>query len=286
MINLDKGTMIRVLLVVCLMSVGLFLDFNRNKNVASSQQLLINKLNLEKNIEIIQSKQKDVTGDKVKDKVLLTGVRVEPKSVFFNNVTVVVKNGQTNHYIKATYKDLSGYEPQLIVKDFSGDQIADVMVKAPTGGSGGIVNHLIATFKKDKAQVIFDNKDNKGIKVTGQFVPDFKAKLKFKRLDKQVTLDLSFNREKYIKDRIYNQQGMMIKRKLVRPYSYPYGKLEVVDYNHDGTYELKGYQKVVGVYGADVISELESICSYEEENWELKELQYSNYLRKYNPDFQ
>ena len=284
-INWDQSKIIKSLLIISLILVGVFLDYNRNIDVASSHSSLINELNLEENIEIIESEKKDVTGDQVEDKILLTGIRADKNSVFFDHLTVVVRDGKKDEYLKATYKNFSGYEPKLMLKDFSGDQIADVMVKSRTGGSGGIVDHLIATFSEGESKVIFDSQDNKGIEVTGQFLPNFKAKLEFKNHNKQVTLDLSFNREKYIKNKIYNQQGLMIKRKLIRPYSYPFGKLEVIDYNRDGTYELKGYQKVVGAYGADKISELKTIWRYEEEDWQLEELQYSNYLLKYKPDF-
>ena len=71
----------------------------------------------------------------------------------------------------------------------------------------------------------------------------------------------------------------MIQIDLVRPHSYPFSNLEVIDYNQDGKYELRGIQKIIGAYGADTISEVESVWSYEE-GWNILEVNYTTYLKK------
>lgn len=70
------------------------------------------ELALEENAEIVETTAADLTGDGTKDKVILLG-----------------------------------NEPEVLLKDFTGDEIAEVMVAANSGGSGGVYYHLIATFK-------------------------------------------------------------------------------------------------------------------------------------------
>ena len=83
-----------------------------------------------------------------------------------------------------------------------------------------------------------------------------------------------------IKENIYNKKGDMIEIDLVRPYSYPFSSLKPIDYNQDGIYELRGVQRVVGAYGADNISEVESIWTYKKDNWNTLNVSYKTYLKK------
>ncbi|MFO7819856.1 MAG: hypothetical protein R6V17_06410 [Halanaerobacter sp.] len=263
--------------LVIIFAAGILLPSNLVLASSIEKEELIRELDLKENTEIIQIKDHDVTGDGSKDRVFLTGVK--QSSRFFDHLRVSIKQKETKEYTKASCQDFSGYEPQLQLKDFSGDQVADIMIKAPTGGSGGIVNHLIVSFKDAQPEVIFDEEDNQGVAVTGQFLPGFRTRLEFKEIAKEVVFDLNFKKERYIKDKIYNSEGQLVKRKLIRPDSYPFNNLTAIDLDQDGTYELKGYQKVVGAYGADMISRLESNWDYQDGEWRLIDLIYSSYTK-------
>lgn len=234
------------------------------------------------NLEFIESKVVDVTGDGNKDNVLLLGSKLDRgDSPFRENLMIVVQESKSKKYLKATYENFTGYEPNLIIREFTGDNIADVMVVANSGGSGGIYHHLIASFKDNEVEVIFDKKNNKGLKVSGQFIPNFKAELEFLDLNKKALIDISANKREYLKLQIYNQNGDLVKKRIIRPYSHPFSKLEPVDYNNDGQYELKGIQRIVGANNSDTISGLESIWTYEDNKWKLVEASYNTFLLKY-----
>lgn len=53
-----------------------------------------------------------------------------------------------------------------------------------------------------------------------------------------------------------------------------------IDYNGDGTYEICGYQRIIGSCNADTISEVESLWKYENGKWKISTLQYSTFLIK------
>ncbi|WP_018249866.1 hypothetical protein [Orenia marismortui] len=249
------------------------------------KKALLAQLNLGEQTEIIESKAVDVTGDGNKDNVILLGSKLDDnKSTFRDSLLIIVQESKKQKYLKATYDNFSGYEPKLTIKELTGDKVADVMVSANSGGSGGIYHHLIASFKDGKAKVIFDADNNQGVKVSGQFIPNFKAKLNFIDLQKESILDISINKENYIKQKIYDKKGNLIKRILIRPYANPFSKLETVDYDHDGKYELKGIQQIVGSSNSDKISKIESIWSYHNNKWILKEVSYNTFLLKYSID--
>lgn len=282
MITGGKRFFLLLTMGLILVLVGCSQGSDQQDNLSIDQKALIMKLNLKENAEIILVKSVDVTGDGVKDRIVLIGERIDEQSKFFDNLIVGVQDGKSEEYSKATYQNFSGYEPEMIFKDFSGDKIKDVMVTADAGGSGNVANHLIASFKDNKPKVIFDEKNNKGVTVSGSFIQEFKARLKFEDIKKEGVLDLSANREEYIKQNIYNKDGQLVNKMKITPYSNYFSNLEAIDYNGDGKYELKGYQKVVGAYNADKISELKSIWEYQDGKWNLKELQYSTFLLRYN----
>ncbi|TDX46769.1 hypothetical protein [Orenia marismortui] len=270
-----------ILIIMALTSCSQEKRSNNQLNI--DKKALLTQLNLGEQTEIIESKAVDVTGDGNKDNVILLGAKSDDsKSSFRDNLLIIVQESKSKKYLKATYNNFSGYEPKLTIKELTGDKVADVMVSANSGGSIGIYHHLIASFKAGKAKVIFDANNNQGVKVSGQFIPNFKAKLNFIDLQKESLLDISINKENYIKQKIYDKKGNLIKRILIRPYANPFSKLETVDYDHDGQYELKGIQQIVGSSNSDEISKIESIWSYHNNKWILKEVSYDTFLLKYS----
>ncbi|QZY54858.1 VCBS repeat-containing protein [Crassaminicella profunda] len=245
------------------------------------EKFTISELNMGNKAYIIDYKEADVTGDTTKDKVILVGSKeFSPEEIFVDPLTVVVQDGKTKKYSKATYEGFCGYidDKPLFIGDFTGDQVKDVMVTAATGGSGGITNHMIVTFKDNKPEIIFDEKDNKGIEIEGKYIDGFKADITIKNIDKKILLDLSANKENYIESGIYDKSGKLLEK--TEPFMGPFSLLKPIDYNCDGIYELKGGQRIAGTCNADTLSFIDSIFKYENSNWKVQELQYSTYLVK------
>lgn len=232
------------------------------------------------NIYVIDLEKADVTGDSLKDRVILVGNKIHgSEDIFADDLKIVVEDGKSDNYYQASYESFAGYEAKLFLGDFTGDKVKDVMVNAPTGGSGGIVNHLIASFKDGNSRILFSAKDNKGVEVAGEFLDNYKVKLSVLNLPgdkKEIIIDQSEKKELYIKQNIYNSQGELIKK--IKPYSYPFSSLEAVDYNLDGVFELRGDQRVVGAYGADGVAFVHSLWKYQDSDWNLKQLYFYKLL--------
>ncbi|MBM7854023.1 hypothetical protein JOC37_000395 [Desulfohalotomaculum tongense] len=228
---------------------------------------------------VVDYKSEDVTGDNIKDNVILVGTK-EISDIFCDTLTVVVQDGKTKEYSKATYENFSGYqdEEMLFIGDFDGDKVKDVMVSAPTGGSGGVVEHMIAAFKDNKPHIIFTDKENTGVDIAGKYIDGYKVEIEFKNLNKKIALDVSANKKSYKEEGIYNDNGKLLKE--LKPWINPFSKLEAIEYDGDGTFELRGYQKIAGSCNADTISYVESILKFENNKWNTKEIQYSTFLVK------
>ncbi|HMA60337.1 MAG TPA: hypothetical protein VKN64_08605 [Halanaerobiales bacterium] len=242
---------------------------------------LITELNLDRNIEIIDKRFIDLTGDGIKEQVFLIGQRpAGPDSLFYAPLKVIVYDIYKKEFYVNSYDNFNGYEPQMAFYDFTGDQIKDIFIEANTGGSGGIYKHLIATVLDNDLKIIFNESHNKPLHMAGNYEDNFKTILRINEIDKNLRLDLSFNRNKYVQEGIYNSNGTL--QREIQPYTYPFGQLKPVDYDLDQTMELKGIQRIVGAYGADTIGHLETILNYDG-SWEILEVQISTYLKKYDP---
>jgi len=276
------------LVVLILVIIGGYLfvnsDFNNNESEIVNKKKQIedidlSEFNLDKNFNVIDVQISNISKTASKDKIILAGKNPQESDIYWDEIIIILKNENDDILIKEKLQNFTGYEPKMILKDITGNNTKDIFLKAASGGSGGIYFHRVITLKQNELKVIFDEDNNKGIEVVGYFDDGFKANLMFKNLNKRVKLDISANQNEYIEQDIYNKDGKMIKIDLVRPYSYPFGHLELIDYNHDGKYELRGIQRIIGAYGADTISEVESVWSYEEENWNTMHVNYKTYLK-------
>lgn len=233
---------------------------------------------LENNQYIIDEQKADVTGNGYKDTVYLIGEKTSSSSIYIDNMVLkIIVGGNTGKVIEVDLGNLSGYDGKLFLGDFTGDKIADIMVSAATGGSGGIIENRIATINSYyTGRLIFNSNNNLGLNFNGRFIDGFKADLKEVNYDLGMIVDLLAFKDEYIRDKIYNEYGKVLKN--VEPWTESYSKLEPIDYDGDGTYELQGYQAISGVYHANRISNVESTWKYGNGKWNLIRAQYSTFM--------
>lgn len=241
------------------------------------------ELKLAKNTYVIDQKTADVNGDKKDDVVYLIGEKEKADDIYSSNMNIVVKDGKSGAYSQTDIKELGGYEGELTLVDFTGDHVADAFVKTATGGSGGVYSHVIATFENNKPAVIFGEKENEGIRYEGKFVDGFKVEGQGSHLDKPLTLDVSANQDVYVAAKLYNKAGKVQPTEdAVSVFSYPFGSLTPVDMDANGTFELVGEQRLVGMNNTDTVSRINSVWGYQGDGkWNPWEVEYSTFLKKH-----
>ncbi len=228
---------------------------------------------------VLDKRIADLTGDQVDEEIYLAGQRDKNNDNYCTQLQVIVINGKSKHRQTVSLSNLGGYQPKLLVGDFNGDKVSDVLIAVPAGGSGGLVNYRIISLHGTNAAVIFDHVHNSGVKFHGKLLSGFKAELINDNTGKTVVIDISSNKSRYIEEKIYDEQGGILRQ--VQPYAYPFSLLEAIDIDHDGTYELRGYQRIIGAYGADTISNVVSVWRYSNVGWEPIQIEVSSFLVKF-----
>lgn len=236
-----------------------------------------NKLSLD--TYIIDQKIADVTGDQSEDQIYLIGHKSSKEAIYADHLTLLVEDGATKKIITADLENLGGYQGKLFTGDFTGNKIADVMVSVPTGGSGGMVDHRILSFQNGQPVMIFNQENNRGIPLTGEFIDGFKAQLGNEEYGIHTMIDLQSKKELYMTSKIYDGDGKVLKD--VKPISYPLSSLEPVDLDRNGVYELRGIQRIIGAYGADGIGHVYSDWKYENNKWALQHIEITAFVQSF-----
>lgn len=131
------------------------------------QKIRVPELKLKENTYVLDYKPSDINGDSVKDKVILVGTKEKNDGkldAYASDLSVIVQDGKTKKYVKYdwVYKGTDGKlygeigrEPNLIIGDYTGNKVDDIIVTAPQGGNGGDVDHLILTWEGNKLKAVF-----------------------------------------------------------------------------------------------------------------------------------
>nr|WP_169717891.1 hypothetical protein [Sporomusa silvacetica] len=217
----------------------------------------------------------NITSDGKPRDILLIGRKPNANSNFTDDLSLLVRDETSPNAVTVKLPNVGGYDSKLFVGEFDGDKINDVFVTIPTGGSGGIMEHRIVTFSGEP-KVIFGSSENKGIVAAGRFVDGFKFELRERSTERTVAIDLISKMNTYVKANLYDTTG-----KLLRQQSgsvNPFGELTPVDIGRDGTYELRGQQRITGMYNADTVGYIYSIWKYENSVWIPKQIEASSVL--------
>ncbi|WP_253298314.1 hypothetical protein [Paenibacillus sp. MSJ-34] len=137
--------------------------------VKIGQKLIVPELELKENTYVLDYKKSDVNGDSVKDNVILAGTKemIDGKlDAYASDLSIIVQDGKTRKYVQydwktkgidGTWNGAFGREPNLIIGDYTGNKVDDMIVTAPQGGNGGYVNHLVVAWEENKLKAVFDD---------------------------------------------------------------------------------------------------------------------------------
>lgn len=200
------------------------------------------------NLGIVSSAQGDVNGDGIPDNVYLTGTR-STDSPFTENITLIIQDGRTGRFFMVPLSENSGYNPSLLLEDFTGEGAADILISIATGGSGGIMYYYIYSFINNTVKLIFDfNVYNEYYKYDVTYKDNYKVELASKENSQRYIIDISNKGDEYLNE-IYDENGRL--KNSISGFVNPLSGLYPVDFDSNGVYELLAYEKIAGRYNAD-----------------------------------
>lgn len=227
-------------------------------------------INLPADYYILDTREADVTGDGITDTIYLAGHKVQTNASYTDDLNITVENGADKSLIIFPLDAVSGYQSSLFAGDFTGDQIADVYVETASGGSGGWSYHNIVSFYGAEPKEIFGSKENVAANVTGKFVDGWTVALTNHTDGKTLSVGVKERRQDYLRLGIYDTKGKVQRETQIM--SAPFSRLEPIDLDHDGVFELKGIQSLSGAYRADRLADVETIFKYMGAAWQSESM--------------
>lgn len=209
---------------------------------------------------VIDSRQADVNGDGVMDRVILKGNKPEQGSSLTNNISVCVEDGQSGQTVCATPPFNEGYNPSLYLGDFTYGRGRDILVRTESGGSGGYIYAYVYSYKGGRLVKVFDSEEyNAANQYNVVFGNNYMVEVTRTGSNQKYTVDLSQRKAEY--SDIYDQNGRLIKP--VTGGVLGLGRLEPMDVDNDGHSELVAYQRIIGRYNADTLGYIKSTLRWD-----------------------
>ncbi len=218
--------------------------------------------------EVIESGEADLLGRGTPQQVQLVGRKAD-FGTFYRDVYLNIFDGETLVASQPLDK-MSGYygvRKALFFGDFTGDQVPEVFVSLATGGSGGLINYRLVTWRDEQGVLLFGAAQNRGLSCTLTSADDWRLQVRTEQGGATLQLDGVVRRAEYRRLGYFDEQGKVLKP--LPAFVAPFGWLEPEDRDGDGHYMLRGWQQLSGAYRADQIGWLESVWRYEHDAWTI-----------------
>jgi uncharacterized membrane protein len=220
---------------------------------------------------VLDRETADVTGDGLADAIFLIGAKDTADAIYSREILLVIQDPSTSHL--ATFPPgpvAEGYEGGLVLGDFDCDGVADVLTALPTGGSGGMTNYCVLSFKSRFPVVVFEQEElSRGVPFSVNFQDGFAVSVFNAELLSTTRLSVRSSREEYLEAGVYGEAGELLRKTMGM--ANPYSLLHARDIDGDDCLELIGFQRIWGLYQADTLGYARSVWDWSGDEWELAE---------------
>jgi hypothetical protein len=219
-----------------------------------------------RNSEIIFSTRGDVNGDGIIENVYLTGVRT-PQSAFVQNITLLIQDGVTGRYNQIPLESNAGYNPTIILRDFTGDGVKGILVSIASGGSGGTMYYYVYSYLRNIPRLLFDYKEfNEKYKYNVEFKDYYVVEITSLADNTKFRIDISYKGPEYLNE-IYDAEGRL--REPIEGFVNPISGLYPIDFAANGVHELMAFQRIAGRYNADSLGFIQTILKQTDNRFDL-----------------
>lgn len=209
--------------------------------------------------EILLEEKADISGDGKPETITLKGIPYEEGAAYLKEIFMRI----TGSNGKSVQVELDGgYGPDVAFVDLNHDGIEDMLISIPSGGSGGMTNYSIFTFKDFQLKEMTSPDP---LTITSQFLDQYQASITIDNTGQSLTFDLKNRKEDYDRLGIYQNGKLNEPRELIID---PFSTLKPIKLK-DNSIGLLAVQQISGAYRADGIAIIEAVWKYENDKWNL-----------------
>nr|WP_246880497.1 VCBS repeat-containing protein [Sporosarcina sp. 6E9] len=203
----------------------------------------------------------DVTGDGILDNVYLYGNVDAQLGNLADNITLFIQDGRSNKKTTIPLESTAGYNARLFLGDFNKDNIADIMISADTGGSGGYGIFYIYSYRNNILKELFDvDKYNAKYLFNVNYEDYYKVNVENRQLNKLFKIDISNKGADYL-SQFYDEEG-----KLKEPFlggALGISALNpIITNNKSYNYDILAFQRIIGTVNGDTLGYIENLLTW------------------------
>lgn len=192
------------------------------------------------------------------DKVILLGEYYQKGSEYIENIEVVINPGEGGAEIKSEIP-YRGYNLELFLGDFNGDEIDEIMVRGAYGGTGGFAIASIYNYKDGKLNEVFNpNMFFDKYDFKARYLENTMVEVYSESINEKFNFYIG-NKPKVYLDIIYDENGRVKENNL--PTVSAINNAFPIKTVYNKFYYLLIRQRVVGVSNADTIGFIESLIT-------------------------
>lgn len=218
-------------------------------------------------IKIIKSIGANLNGDEKENIVYLMGKKLEESSIYYENLYIVVSNGETGEDTTFEIENGSGYNPKIYINDFNGDGLDEILFISEEGGISGYINANIYCYKNKRLKEIFNIENiNRENIYTVSYKNSYIVEISDEMECKEYVIDISLKSKDYLSE-IYNEKGII--KKDMKGEVLFIGGMYIVDIDNDNISELVAIQRVIGAYNSDTLGYINSVLKFDREDFKI-----------------
>ena len=172
------------------------------------------KLNLKKDTFIIDYKSDDITGDHIKDDIILVGNKNEEMmDIEREDIKLLIQDGKSKKYYKLSPgRFTAGSNGRIFLGDFNGDKILDIFISFCGRTSGDYPRYSLISFKDNKTKYLVEQEHFAlGLSFNIDFVDDYKISVFNRELNKFYNVSAVNKKDTYSHLGIYDEKGELAK---------------------------------------------------------------------------
>ncbi len=216
----------------------------------------------DENLIVIDKKNGDVNGDGIVDTVYLVAKKAGYlNSPFFSDIKVIIIDGYNNTHKEINFANNVGYNPTLFLGPFTNRKLDDIFVSIQSGGSGGFGYYYLYSYVNNREKLLFDmDKFNNSFHYQVKYIDNYRVEVVNNTLKKLFIIDIS-NKDRQYLSTLYNENGK-IKKPTYGEVLY-LNNLYPMDIDGNGVYDLYALNRVIGLYGADTLGNIETYLMWD-----------------------
>ncbi|WP_282936989.1 hypothetical protein [Paenibacillus sp. RC67] len=210
---------------------------------------------------LIRMDKADLTGDSIPDTIIFSGTKRNPSSSYYDKLNIRVVSPSDSQTINIVLT--GGYNPSLKLLDVNGDHISDICLSTSQDSNGDTSSLLIYSIQNHQAVPV---PLPAPLNIKGMLKDNYKASVTIQNTNQTYMLNLLERRTLYDAMGYYQNSRLLKSAKAI---VNGYTKLEPIDRDKDGTWELKGIQPITIPSNDNTIALAESLWKWRYNQWTL-----------------